>query len=43
MSPDGTSRHRAQRNSKPRWGMGLAAVSAAANIFRLLRELLIHH
>ncbi|MGW0016502.1 hypothetical protein [Streptomyces tendae] len=43
MSPDGTSQHREQRNSKLRLGALLAAVSATANVFRLLRELLIHH
>lgn len=43
MFPDGTSRQREQHNSKPRLGMVLAAVSAAANVFRLLRELLTHH
>lgn len=43
MSPDGTSRQREQRNLKPRWGVVLAVVSATANIFRLLREFLIHH
>ncbi len=41
--PDSTSRQREQHNPKPRWGVVLAAVSAAANVFRLLRELLIHH
>ncbi|MFC9679660.1 hypothetical protein [Streptomyces sp. NPDC056948] len=43
MVPDGTSRKTEQRKSTSRWGVLLAAVSAAANVFRLLRELLIHH
>ncbi len=43
MSTDGTSRHREQRNFKPRWGVVLAALSATANVLRLLRESLIHH
>ena len=43
MSPDGTSRQREQSKLKPRCGVVLAAVSATANVFRLLRELLIHH
>ncbi|MCX4559562.1 hypothetical protein OHA02_25645 [Streptomyces phaeochromogenes] len=43
MLPDGTSRQKEKRNSKPRWGVVLAAVSATANVFRLLRELVIHH
>ncbi|MFJ9817490.1 hypothetical protein ACIRU3_19920 [Streptomyces sp. NPDC101151] len=43
MAPDGTSRQREQDTLRPRWGVLLAAVSATANVFRLLRELLIHH
>lgn len=43
MLPDGTARQGQKRNSKPRWGVILAAVSATANVFRLLREILIHH
>ncbi|MEU6732882.1 hypothetical protein [Streptomyces physcomitrii] len=42
MSPDRTSRPRGRPNPKPRLSVLLAAVSAAANILRLLREFLIH-
>ncbi|MCX5151627.1 hypothetical protein OHB36_33555 [Streptomyces sp. NBC_00320] len=43
MFSDGTSRQQEPHKSKTRWGLVLAAVSATANVFRLLRELLIHH
>jgi hypothetical protein len=41
--PEGTWRQKEQHDRRPRWSVILAAVSAGANVVRLMRELLIHH